>query len=104
MQRLLVIDCDLFARIDITQREEDHMAIDRAHIGIRFARVIDVMRAVPSAAAVDAPNAVNVADAQFSSMGAALSFKIRNALASVFSYLASVRKINGCETASAVNG
>lgn len=52
------------------------------------------MRAIAAAAAVDAPNTVHVADAQFGSMGAALRFVIRNALARVFGDLAPVWEID----------
>lgn len=103
MQRLFVVDGNFFTRMDIAQSKEQHVSMDCAHIGIRFARVIDVMRAVATAAAVDAPDAVHVADAQFGSMGAALRFPIRNAFAGVFGDLAPVRKVDNCETASAVD-
>ena len=80
------------------------MAIEGFHVRVRLTRVIYVVRAVASAAAVDAPNAVDVADSQFGSMGAALRFVIRNALAGVFGDLEPLAKMNGCETAFAVNG
>ena len=90
MERLFVIDRDLFARMDVAQSKEHYVVVDGANIGVRLARMVDVVRAVAAATAVDAPGAVNIADAQLGSMGAALSFKIRNALAGVFSYLAPV--------------
>ena len=61
------------------------------------------MRAVAAAAAVDAPDAVNVADAQLGAMGAALSFAIRNALARVFGDLAPVWKMDSRKAAFAVD-
>lgn len=103
MQRLFVIDRDLFARIDIAQSEEHYVAKDGADVGVRLAGMVDVMRTVAAATAVDAPGAVNIADAQLGAMGAALSFKIRNALAGVFSYLAPVWKIDCRKTAFAVD-
>ncbi len=61
------------------------------------------MGAISAAAAVDAPNAVNVADAQFGSMSAALRFVIGNALAGVFGDLAPVREIDSRKAAFAVD-
>lgn len=103
MQRLFVIDRDLFARMNVAQGKEHDMPKDGAHVGVRFARVIDVMRAVTPAAAVDAPNAVHVADAQLRSMCAALRFAIRNALARILGYLTPVWKIDSRKTAFAVD-
>ncbi len=103
MKSLFVVHGNLFAWIDITQSKEHHVAMDRAHVGVRLAGVIDVMRAVAAATAVDTPNAINVADAQLGAMGAALSFAIRNALASVFGDLTTVREINCRKAAFAVD-
>ena len=64
MQRLLVIDRDLFTCSNVTQSKEQDMAVESFHIRVRFARVIDVMRAVAAAAAVQAPAAIDVTDAQ----------------------------------------
>ena len=104
MQRLFVIDRDLFARIDVAQSKEHHVAIDCPDIGVRFARMVDVVRTVAAAAAVDAPDAVEITDAQLGSMGAALGFAIRNSLTGVFGNLAPVREINRRKAASAVDG
>lgn len=103
MKSLFVVHGNLFAWIDITQSKEDHVAIDRAHVGVRLAGMIDVMRAVAAATAVDAPGAVNIADAQLGAMGAALSFAIRNALARVFGNLTPAREISCRKAAFAVD-
>ena len=103
MERLFIIDGDFFTRIDVAQSKEHYVSKNRAHISIRLTRVVDVMRAVAAATTVDAPDAVNITDAQLGSIGAALSFKIRNALARVFSNLASVRKENRRKAAFAVD-
>lgn len=60
------------------------------------------MRAVAAATAVDAPDAVNIADAQLGAMCAALSFAIWNALAGVFGDLAPVRKMDSRKASFAV--
>ncbi len=103
MQCLFIVDGYFITWTNIAQREEHYVSIDRPHISIRFARMIDVMRTVAPAAAIDTPDTVDITDAQLCPMGAALSFAIRNALASVFGDLASPRKMNGGKAASAVD-
>lgn len=61
------------------------------------------MRAIAAAAAVDAPDAVHVADAQLGSMGAALRFAIRNSLARVLGDLAPARETNSRKAPFAVD-
>jgi len=61
------------------------------------------MSAISAATAVDAPNAVHVADAQLGSMGAALSFAIRNSLARVFGDLAPVWEVDSRKAPFAVD-
>ena len=103
MQGIFIVDRNLFARADIAQREKERVAVKRPHVGVRSARVIDVVRAVASAAAVDTPAAVDITDAQLGSMRAALSFEIRNALADVLGNLATAVKTNRREATFAVN-
>ncbi len=103
MKRVLIIDRDLFAGSNIPQRKEQDVAEDRLHVGVRFARVIDVVRAVAAAAAVQTPATIDVADAQFGSMRAALSFEIRNAFAGILGNLAPAAKTNRREATFAVN-
>src|SRR5882724_823639 len=103
MKRVLVIDRDLFAGSNVPQSKEQDVAEDRLHVGVRFARVVDVVGAVAAAAAVQTPTPVDVADAQLGSMRAALSFEIRNALAGVLGNLATAAKTNRREATLAVD-
>src|SRR5712691_1122056 len=103
MKRVLVIDGDLFTGSNVPQRKEQDVTVDGFHVSVRFARVVDVMRAVPAAAAVQTPTAVNVTDAQLCSMRTALSLEIGNAFAGVLSDLAAASKTNRRETASTVD-
>ena len=104
MQRLFIVNRYFFAGINVAQSKENYVAIDRADVGVWFAGVIDVMRAVATAAAIDAPGAVNVADAQLGAMSASLCFAIRNALASVLGDLAALRKEDRGKAALAIDG
>lgn len=62
MQGDLIVDCDLFAGINVTQRIELNVPVMGLHIGVGFAAVVDVMRAVSAAAAVKTEAAINVAN------------------------------------------
>ena len=104
MQSLFVIDGDFFAGMNISQSEEQDVAVQILHVGVRLATVIDVMRAVSVAAAVQAPTAIDVADAQDSAVATALrSFEIRDAFARVLRDLFSARKKHGSKAPSAIN-
>ncbi len=66
--------------------------------------MIDVMRTVAAAAAIDAPVSVNVADAQYTSISRSSDrFQIGNEFAGVFGDLSGTGKVNGSETAFTVN-
>ena len=104
MQGLFVIDGNFFAGVNVAQSEEQYVAVQVFHVGVGFATVIDVMGAVTTAAPVQAPTAIEVADAQDSAVATALcSFEIRDALARVFGDLFSARKKHGSKAASAVD-
>ena len=103
MKRLLVIDCDFVARQNIAQRKEQHVTVDGLHVSVWFATVIDVVRAVAAAAAIQTPATIDVADAQLGSMRAALRFEIGNAFAGVFGDLAAAAKRNRREATFAVD-
>ena len=98
-KRLLVIDRDLFAGLDVPQREEEHMIVDRFHVSVGLAGVIDVMSSVAAARAVEAPLAVDIADAQVTPPTRALHrFPIRDSFAGVFGDLLATREEPGGKT------
>jgi len=104
MQCLFVVDGDFFAGVNIAQREEQYVAVQILHVGVRLARMIDVMRAVAAPGAVQTATAVDVADAQDSAVTTALrSFEIRDAFARVLRDLFSARKKFGGKATSAIN-
>ena len=61
---LFVIDGYFFAGFDVPQREEKHVTVKGPHVSIGVAGMIDVVSAVPAAGAIEAPLAVDIADAQ----------------------------------------
>jgi hypothetical protein len=63
-QSLFVINRDLFTGFDVSPGEEQHVTVERLHVGVGIAGVIYVVSSVPTARAVETPLAVDVADAQ----------------------------------------
>ena len=104
MQGLFVINRDFFTWLDIAQSKEQDVSVQILHVSVRLAAVIDVVRAVAAAAAVQTPTTVDVANAKNSSIAAASGrFKVRDALPCVFGDLFSALEEFGGETALAVD-
>lgn len=104
MERRLVVDCDLLAGADIAACEKEDMAIEYLHVSVRFAGMIDVMRAVPALAAIEAPAIIDRADTQTSSPGTAIGFGIGYSLARVLRYLPAAHIMRPREATLAFNG
>ena len=62
VQRLLVVDRDLFAGFDIAQRAEENVIVKDLHESVRTARVVNVMRPVSAATPVKTPAVVHLAN------------------------------------------
>lgn len=104
MERLLVVDRDFFAGVDVSQSKEQDMAVQSSHEGIWLARVIDVVRAVAAPRAVQTEAPIDVADTQNLTMACApASFKVRDPLAGVLSYLPPAFEMSGGKAALTVN-
>ena len=78
------------------------MVIKDLHERVRPAGVIDVMRAISTAASVETPTAVDFTDAKHLSMCSAASFGVCNLLAGVLRDLVPFFKRNGRKAAFAV--
>lgn len=104
MKRLLVVDRDLFAGLDVSQREEQNVVANDLHERVWDARVIDVVRAVSAAASVETEATVDFTDAQHLSMRTTARFGVCDLLAGVFRDLASTFERYGGEAAFTVNG
>jgi len=63
-QCLFVIDGDLLAGCNIPPREKQNVTMQRFHVCVGVAGVIDIMRAVAAARAIQTEAAVDIADAQ----------------------------------------
>ena len=70
------------------------MAVENLHVGIGLAGMIDVMRAVATPAAIQAPAIIDCADAQFSPLGSAIGLGFRYPLACVFRYFSSPLEVS----------
>ena len=89
--------------MNVSQGEEEDVIVDDLHEGVWDARVIDVVRAVPAAAAVQTPVIIDFADAQHLSMRSTPRFGIRNLLAGVLGNLVPFLERDGREAAFPVN-
>ena len=98
----MVIYRDLFAGLNVSQREEQDVIADDLHECVWDARVVDVMRAVTSAASIEAPATVDFADAQHFAMRTTACFAVGNLLAGVLGNLVSSFEREGGEAAFAV--
>ena len=62
MLRRRVVERDLFAGLDVAQGEEEHVPARDAAEAVRLARMVDVGRRIASAARVDAPLVIELAN------------------------------------------
>ena len=102
MQCRLVVDRDLFAGFDVAQCDEEDVVVEDLHEGVRHTGVIDVVRAVAAATAIQTPAMINLTNPQHLSMCSATGFAVCDLLAGVFRDLMSLLERYGGEAASAV--
>lgn len=102
MKCLFVVDRDLFAGLNVSQREEENVIADDLHEGVGHAGVIDVVRAVAAATSVQTPAIIDLADAQHLSMRSSACFGVGDLLAGVFGDLVAAFEGDGGEAAFAV--
>lgn len=87
MERRLVVDGDLLARLDVAECDKEDMTVEYFHIAIGFAGMVYVMRSVPALAAVETPPLIDSADTESAPPGAAVSFGVGYSLAGILRYL-----------------
>lgn len=63
MESGFVVDGDLLTRPNIVQRHEEDVTVENFHVAVRFAGMVDVVRAVPTFAPIKTPAVINRADA-----------------------------------------
>src|SRR5262245_36901625 len=104
MIRLAVIEQQLLAWFDVTQSEEEEVAVDGLAVAVGFTGMIDELRAVAATAPVDRPIRVDAADVDASFvLQTARDFVTGDYFAGVFGYLAPLFE-GGCgETSQAVD-
>jgi hypothetical protein len=84
MQRRLVVDGDLFTRADVSQRDEEYVFVENLHECVGLARMIDVVRSIPSSTSVQAPTIIDCADSKRLPMRSSIGFRVRNFFSGVF--------------------
>ena len=62
VKRGMVIDRKFLARCDIAKRHHQNVIEGSLHVTVRFAGVVDIVRTVPTATAVQTPAAIDVAN------------------------------------------
>lgn len=97
MQCCLIVDRNLFAGLNVSQGEEEDVVVDDLHEGVRNARVVDVMRAIPAAASVKTPPIIDFTNAQHLSMRSSTRFGVGDLLAGVLRNLVTFFKGDGGE-------
>jgi len=101
---MLVIDRNLFARANIPQSKKQDVTIKRLHVSVGIAAVVDVVRAVAPATAVQTEATVDIANAKKAPLARALpGFEICDSFAGIFPDLSSAFEINRSKAAFAVN-
>ena len=76
MQRAFIVNRDLFTRFYLSQSEEQDVAVEAFGESIRRAGVIDIVRAVATAAAVHTPAMIYAADSQYAAMRSTVGFRV----------------------------
>lgn len=103
MESGFVVDGNLLTRSNIAQRNEEDVTVKYLHVAVRFAGMVDIMRAVPSLAPIKTPALINRADTQSSPACSPISFGVRYFFASVFRYLQTTPKGSSRKTTLAFN-
>lgn len=101
-----VVEGNLFAGSNVRQSEKQNVPVENSDVAVWLARVINVVRAVTTNAAIKAPpqiNGTNAQDSVFSSSYSAYHFTSRYLLASVLSDFTSSWKGDRRKTAFAAD-
>jgi len=104
MQRCFVVDRDLFAGFDVAQRAKQNVIVQDLHERVRTAGMVDVMRAVPAATAVQTPTTVYFTNSEHAPVSSAARFRVGDLLARVLRDFVSLLERQGRKAAFAVNG
>ena len=103
MQRRLIIDGDLFARLNVTQCNEKDVFVENFHERIGLTGMIDVMRAVSAATSVYAPTIVYCTNPKCLAVSSPICFCVRDLFAGVFRDLLAADKSLGRKASFAVD-
>ncbi len=62
MERCLVVDRNLLTRLNVAQGNEEYVTVENLHKGIRFARMINVMRSISPTTPIQTPTVIDGAN------------------------------------------
>lgn len=100
----MVVDRDFFSGFDIAQGDEKNVSVENLHVGIRLTGMVDVVRTIATATAIQTPAIINCTDAQFSPASPAIGFGLCYSLAGVLRYFSSAFEVSNCKASFAFNG
>ena len=94
MERRFVVDGDFLAGLNIAQGDEKNVSVENLHVGIGLAGMIDVVRTIATATAIQAPAIIDCADAQFSPSSSTIGLGLCYSLAGVLCYFSSPLEVH----------
>ena len=74
VESIFVVNRDLLAGVYVAQGVKLYVAVEGFHVGVGFARMVDVVRAVPPATPIQTPARIYRTDAQDAAIGPAIRF------------------------------
>ena len=76
MESCLVVNRDLLAGFDISQRDKENVIVENLHERVRRTGMINVVRSIATAATIQTPTSVDLTDPKSLSVGSASRFRI----------------------------
>lgn len=72
MQRLFVVNRNLITRLNISQSKKQDVTVERPHVRVRLARMIDVVSSVATPRPIKTPASIDVTDTEDTSVASTL--------------------------------
>ena len=103
MQGIAIVDRNLFARLNVTQGEEDQVAVKQSRVAVGRTRVVHVMSAVAAATTIETPLIVDAANSQDATGSSPFRFSVGDSLPAVLGDSFPASKPNCRKTSSPMN-
>ena len=104
IERVQVINCDLFSGQDLTQGKDDHKTIDHPDVRVRLAGMVDILRFVPADTSINVIIRIQLRDVLASGPGRSPhGFGMGDSFPRVLCYGAVLWKMDRRETTETTN-